>query len=254
MTEYGYFLNTKTAYRHSGQGRDVVLLHGWGQNMDMMKAVEDHLNTRFSVWNLDFPGFGESDPPAEPWGMEEYTAFLTEFIDKNGIREPILIAHSFGCRCAIRYAAVHHDVRKMCLTGAAGIRPRHRLDYQIRTKAYKAGKWLLKVTGNTGKLEELQKNSGSADYRAAEGVMRPTFVKVVNDDVTPILKDVLCPVLLVWGEKDEAVPLWMGQMMEKEMPDAGLAVFEGDDHWAYWHQPERFNRVLDIFLKEDSVL
>ena len=40
--------------------------------------------------------------------------------------------------------------------------------------------------------------------------------------------------------------------MEKMMPDAGLAIFEGDDHWAYWHQPDRFNRVLDIFLKGDA--
>ena len=140
----------------------------------------------------------------------------------------------------------------MCLTGAAGIRPKHDLEWHIRTKAYKAGKWMLKVTGNQKKLDELQKNSGSADYRAAEGVMRPTFVKVVNDDVSPLLKDVKCPVLLVWGEHDEAVPLWMGQMMEKEMPDAGLAVFEGDDHWAYWHQADRFNRVLDVFLKGDE--
>ena len=36
------------------------------------------------------------------------------------------------------------------------------------------------------------------------------------------------------------------------MADAGLAVFEGDDHWAYWHQAARFNTVLDIFLKEDE--
>lgn len=245
----GIFHQTKTEYRHTGEGRDVILLHGWGQNMTMMSAVEQHLQDRFSVWNLDFPGFGESDAPSEPWGVPDYTAFLEDFIVQNGIKDPILIAHSFGCRVAIRYAAVHHDVHKMCLTGAAGIRPKHGLKYQVRTKMYKVGKWALKVTGNTKKLEELQKNSGSADYRAAEGVMRPTFVKVVNDDVTPVLKDVQCPVLLVWGEYDEAVPLWMGQLMEKEMPDAGLAVFENDDHFAYWHQADRFNRVLDVFLK-----
>ena len=60
-----------------------------------------------------------------------------------------------------------------------------------------------------------------------------------------------CPVLLVWGEYDEAVPIEAGEIMEAEMPDAGLAVFEGDDHFAYWHQPDRFNRVLDIFLKPE---
>lgn len=249
--EKGIFNGTETAWRHAGKGRDVILLHGWGQNMDMMGVIEQHLIPFFSVWNLDFPGFGNSADPAEPWGVEDYRIFLEDFIGKNGIHDPILIGHSFGCRVAIRYAALHHDVYKMVLTGAAGIKPKKTAKQQLQTKAYKAGKWFLKATHQEKKLEELQANAGSEDYRNAKGVMRATFVKVVNDDVTPVLKDVQCPVLLVWGDQDTAAPLWMGKVMEQEMPDAGLAVFEGDDHWAYWHQSERFNRVLDAFLKED---
>ncbi len=242
-----------TAYIEAGNGNDVILLHGWGQNKEMMQMIFDHLKDRFHVYALDFPGFGESDEPPVAWGVEDYELFLEDFIHENGIQKPILIGHSFGCRVAIRYAAKNQDnVKKMCLTGAAGIRPKHGLDWQIRTKAYKAGKWFLKVTGQNEKLEQMQKNAGSEDYRNAKGIMKPTFVKVVNDDVSPILKDVKCSVLLVWGENDTAAPLWMGKQMEKEMADAGLAVFEGDDHWAYWHQAARFNAVLDIFLKGDE--
>lgn len=243
----------RTAYKEEGTGNAMILLHGWGQNKEMMDHIFDHFKDRFHVYSLDFPGFGESQDPPEAWGVIEYMHYLEDFITRFGIENPILIGHSFGCRVAIRYAAVHQDnVRKMCLTGAAGIRPKRGLEYQVRTKAYKAGKWFLKVTGQNEKLEELQKNAGSEDYRNAQGIMRPTFVKVVNDDVSDILKDVKCPVLLVWGDLDTAAPLWMGQQMEKEMPDAGLAIFQGDDHWAYWHQPDRFNRVLDVFLKEDE--
>ena len=101
--------------------------------------------------------------------------------------------------------------------------------------------------------EKLQDRSGSQDYRNAHGVMRETFVKVVNDDVSPLLPKVSCPVLLVWGSNDTAAPLWMGQQMEREMQDAGLAIFEGDDHFAYWNQAERFNRVLDAFITEDML-
>ncbi len=242
-----------TAYIEAGNGNDVILLHGWGQNKEMMQMIFDHLKDRFHVYALDFPGFGESDEPPVAWCVEDYELFLEDFIHENGIQKPILIGHSFGCRVAIRYAAKNQDnVKKMCLTGAAGIRPKHGLDWQIRTKAYKAGKWFLKVTGQNEKLEQMQKNAGSEDYRNAKGIMKPTFVKVVNDDVSPILKDVKCSVLLVWGENDTAAPLWMGKQMEKEMADAGLAVFEGDDHWAYWHQAARFNAVLDIFLKGDE--
>lgn len=242
-----------TAYIEAGNGNDVILLHGWGQNKEMMQVIFDHLKDRFHVWALDFPGFGESDEPPVAWGVEDYELFLEDFIHENEIKNPILIGHSFGCRVAIRYAAKNQDnVKKMCLTGAAGIRPKHGLDWQIRTKAYKVGKWLLKATGQKEKLEQMQKNAGSEDYRNAQGIMKPTFVKVVNDDVSPILKDVKCSVLLVWGEFDTAAPLWMGKQMEKEMPNAGLAIFEGDDHWAYWHQAARFNAVLDIFLKGDE--
>ena len=241
---------TETAYRISGEGRDVVLMHGWGQNMDMMAAIEEHLSPYFRVINLDFPGFGESAEPAKAWGMPEYVEFFRAFCAENGIENPILIAHSFGCRVAIRYAALY-PVYKMCLTGAAGIRPKLTAGQKMRTAVYKAGKKYLQLTGQHQRLKELQDRSGSVDYRNAKGVMRETFVKVVNDDLSPVLKEVKCPVLLVWGDKDEAAPLWMGQQMEREMPDAGLAVFQGDDHFAYWHQPARFNAVLDIFLKED---
>ena len=81
--------------------------------------------------------------------------------------------------------------------------------------------------------------------------MRETFVKVVNDDVRDLLKEISCPVLLVWGEYDDAVPLAMGKLMEQEMPDVGLAIFEKDNHFAYWNQSDRFNRVIDIFLEEE---
>lgn len=252
MTEFGIFANVKTAYRHVGEGQDVILLHGWGQNMEMMEQIEKHLASTFSVYNLDFPGFGESGLPPVAWDVCDYQKFLEDFVKQNGIVNPILIAHSFGCRVAIRYSALHPEVKKMVLTGAAGIKPEKTMTQQMKVMTYKAGKWFLKATGNEKKLQELQNKSGSVDYRNAQGVMRETFVKVVNDDIRPLLKEIQCPVLLVWGEYDEAVPLEMGKIMEREIPDAGLAIFERDNHFAYWNQSERFNRVLDAFLLEEK--
>jgi pimeloyl-ACP methyl ester carboxylesterase len=56
---------------------------------------------------------------------------------------------------------------------------------------------------------------------------------------------------LVFGDKDTATPIEEGRIMEAEMPDAGLAVFQGDDHWAFIHQAARFNAVLDVFFRGD---
>ena len=115
----------------------------------------------------------------------------------------------------------------------------------------KAAKKAITLVGSEAMLEDFKRKSGSDDYRNATGIMRETFVKVVNDDVSGMLEDVTVPVLLVWGENDEAAPLWMGKQMEAKMKNAGLAIFEGDDHFAYFNQSARFNRCLDVFLKED---
>ena len=79
--------------------------------------------------------------------------------------------------------------------------------------------------------------------------MRKTFVKVISEDLSPLLPQIKASTLLVWGENDQDTPLWMGKKMEKDIPDAGLVIFENDDHYAYLRQWPRFVRVLQAFLK-----
>ncbi len=218
----------------------------------MMAYIAGHLSAHMHVWNIDFPGFGKSEEPKETWGCEDYTAFLRDFIEANQIEEPVFIAHSFGCRIALRYAALY-PVRKMVLTGAAGLRDKRGMDWYLRTYSYKLGKKILSIGPLQKYKEQLSNKVGSEDYRNSSGVMRSTFVKVVNDDVRDLLPSIGTETLLVFGELDDATPVEKGKEMEKLMGNATLVIFEGDDHYAYFHQADRFNRVLDAFLKEDYV-
>lgn len=237
-------LDLNMYYEKSGsKGKKVVLLHGWGQNTEMMAFIAEHLKKKFIVYNLDFPGFGKSEEPKQAWGCEDYTDFLREFCIKNKIDNPIFIAHSFGCRIAIRYAH-KYGANKMVLTGAAGIRDTRTLSWYIKTYSYKLAKKILPETIRT----KYQNKVGSTDYQNATGVMRQTFVKVVNDDVKDLLPEVKTETLLVFGEKDEATPIQKGKMMERLMPNATLVIFENDDHYAYINEAQRFLAVLDAFL------
>lgn len=239
-------------YTKTGSGeKTVILMHGWGQNIEMMAPIAEHLKADFTVYNIDLPGFGQSSLPKVVSGVEEYTNMLKQFIDINNISNPIIIAHSFGVRIALLYAS-ENSVYKLILTGGAGILPKRGLRYYARTYAYKLGKIVLSLPGLSKLKEKFQNNSGSEDYRALTGVMRDSFVKIVNLDLTPVLKNIKAETLLVWGENDDATPLWMGKVMEKEIDNAGLAVFENDGHYAYWNQMSRFLSVIDIFLKEDK--
>ncbi len=238
-------------YEKSGEkGRPVLLLHGWGQNTEMMSFIASFLKDHFIVYNLDFPGFGKSMEPKEAWSCIDYTDFLREFCVLNEIEDPIIIAHSFGCRIAVRYAH-RFPVHKMVLTGAAGIRDNRTAEWYFKTYTYKAGKKIMSLPFLRQYKEKLADKVGSEDYRNAGGIMRQTFVKVVNDDISELLPEIDTETLLVFGEKDEATPVEKGKEMEKRMPNAALVIFENDDHYAYFHQWQRFNRVLDAFLKVD---
>ena len=95
--------------------------------------------------------------------------------------------------------------------------------------------------------DAIYKRIASEDYRNA-GPLRPTFVKVVNEDMSELLPRIAAPTLLVWGSEDDAAPLAHARTMERAIPDAGLIVFEGAGHFCYLEQPDRFCRIVRHFL------
>ena len=78
------------------EGKDVVLLHGWGQNIQMMKPVGDALQKEYLVTIIDLPGHGLSEEPKEPWQVDVFVEVLKKLLDQLKIKNPILIGHSFG--------------------------------------------------------------------------------------------------------------------------------------------------------------
>lgn len=242
-------LNHQFNYYMSGEGQDVILLHGWGQNIEMMMPLHQHLEKTYRVWTIDFPGFGESEMPQTPYNVDDYAAFLHAFVEVMGIINPTLIGHSFGGRVAIVYAN-HYPTHKLVLMDAAGIRPKRTLPYYLRIYTYKVSKRLIKLPFFNRYETHLASKAGSSDYRQLNDEMKKTFIKVVNQDLTSLLSTIKQPTLIIWGAKDDATPLAMGQLMEKKIPNAGLIVFEHAGHYAYLECLPQVLAALDIFLKE----
>ena len=219
-----------------GEGQPIVLLHGWGQNQYMMKFIQDHFSAEYQVINLDLPGFGESEEPKDVWNVQMYADALHELLEEIGVERPIMIAHSFGARIAIRYAILY-PMTKLVLTGAAGIKNKRGLSYYIRVYTYKFMKRL-----------HIKLNMGSVDYQHASPIMKGVLVASVEDDITYCLAHIPCTTLLVWGEYDNQTPLWMGKKMEEEIPDSALVILKKGDHFAYFHQSLKFISILEAFL------
>lgn len=244
----------KLNYKTQGSGRKVVLLHGWGGCADSFLPAFNHLSSFCEVYALDFPGFGESDPPPVPWDVTDYAQMLLKFFNFLGIDKAVLIGHSFGGRVSILFSALNPTyVDKLVLVDSAGIIPKRTWKYHFKVQRFKLAKKLFLRFSAKGSQEErmeaFYRKFGSADYKESGSALRQTFVKVVNQDLQGYLPRIKASTLLIWGENDQDTPLYFGQIMEKEIPDAGLVVFKGAGHFSYLDKINDFNIIVTKFLE-----
>lgn len=234
-----------------GSGPPVLVLPGWGASIETVYPIVAGLQDVATVHALDLPGFGESDlPPSQPWGVEEYQAFVAAFMDALQIGPATVIGHSNGGRIAITMAATEPArVERLVLVDSAGIRPKRTLRWYRRVAMAKVGKHAARLLGGPGERlrQLLVGRAGSADYLAA-GEMRPTLVRLVNTDLREHLPNIQAPTLLIWGSDDADTPLSAAREMERLIPDAGLVVLEGAGHYSYLDQPARFARIVSHFI------
>lgn len=230
----------------------VLVLHGWGASIDAVGSIVDGLAGRLEVVALDLPGFGESAEPPEAWDVGAYARFVLSVCDELGLERFSLVGHSFGARIGIVIAATEPGrLARIVLTGAAGIKPRRKPSYYGRVAVAKAGRAIGAVGGAPGRRlqDRMRRRVAARDWLEASEAMRGTFRRVIAEDLSPHLPNVRASTLLIWGERDDDTPLWMGRRMEEAIPDAGLVVLDGG-HYAYAERAGEFNRIAAHFLSE----
>lgn len=236
----------------TGEGRPLILMHGWGCNHTTVRSIASTAAQTHTVYNIDFPGFGDSQEPTDVWGVERYTRLVEELVAQEGLDSPVLIGHSFGGRVAILYSS-RNKVDKVVLVDAAGIKPKRSLKYYFKVYTFKAGKrfWeiLLGKEKAQKRIDQMRAKRGSSDYAGASPMMRRILSKVVNEDLTDRLQMISAPTLLIWGENDTATPLADAKKMSRLIPDAGLVSFPGCGHYSFLDNPIQFRAVLSSFLK-----
>ena len=241
--------------QYGTEGPPIILLHGWGANCELFRSTAQCLSKDFRVYALDFPGFGRSDVPPEGWSVSDYKEWLVRFLSYLQLDKVGIIAHSFGGRVSIKLAAENPNlIRMLVLVDSAGIRPPNTLHTVLVRSFFKILRWLSHrpFVGFLFKplYSTFYKRLASSDYQSSTGVMRQTFLKVVNEDLRDFLPRIQSPTLIVWGENDNDAPIFNAKLMEKLIPDAGLVVLKGAGHYSFLNKPIEFCIVAKYFLSK----
>lgn len=219
----------------------MLFLHGYMSAKECFYNNVPYFCGRYAVTAPDFPGFGGSSPLPAAWSVGDYASWLYEFMGACGIDGAYVVAHSFGARVAIKLAANFPQlVKKLVITGGAGIvKPRSRA-YMRKVKAYRMVKRIAPAFA--------ERHFGSEEYRALGGVMRESYKKIVNEDLRADAAAVSCPVLLIYGNEDTVTPAAEeGLLFAACMPHACLKII-GGGHFCFMCNYKIFNAEVAEFL------
>jgi pimeloyl-ACP methyl ester carboxylesterase len=243
----------KLYYDVEGEGPSLILLHGWGGNSYSLLPLTNVLKKDFRVFTLDLPGFGRSSKPVSAIGGEEYKTVVQKFIDAVGIQDYSIIGHSFGGRIAIKIASLKpKGLCSLVLIDSGGIKAEKETNQILSERFFKLLKKSVKLIFKGALqyriLETLKRHFGSDDYRRQDGIMREILVKIVNEDLTDLLPLIDVPTLIIWGEKDDILPVSHGRCMKQLLKDAQLEIIPNAGHFPYLDYLPKVYTVLYNFL------
>ena len=228
------YKNININYKVIGNGKtQIVFLHGWGGSIASFEYICNYLPDTTCLI-IDFPPFGESQEPRQPFTIFDYAELTLEIMRENDFVKPIIVGHSFGGRVAI-ILACGNFTSKLVLTASAGLKPKRSLKYYFKVVKNKICKKIgLKI-------------SGSKDYNALSPIMKKTFVNIVTTFLEKYAINITVPTLLFWGKKDKETPKYMAKRFNKLIKPSHLVLVKGG-HFAYIEQSNTFVHVLKYFI------
>ncbi|MFA4998814.1 MAG: alpha/beta hydrolase [Candidatus Paceibacterota bacterium] len=242
-------------YKIAGEGPAVLILHGWGGSSDSWKKVQEILAKEgFKVVVPDLPGFGKSLTPKEPWRVSDYVNWVNFFTNYLNLNDFYLVAHSFGGQVAVKFTILHPEkVRKIVFCASVAIRPKPGLKTRIIFSVARFGNAIFSPRYLV-RMKDAARNFfyillRHRDYVKANGTMKETIKKVLEEDLLLDLPKIKKDTLIVWGEDDKLVPLKHAHIYKEKIENSKMEVFPKIGHSPHLEIPDKLAQVLIKFFK-----
>lgn len=235
--------------------KTLIILHGWQSSKEKWQRVKENIESdEIEVIVPDLPGFKPETELEKPWNLDDYVEWLKDFSQDR--EKFFLLGHSFGGRMAIKFASKYpQKLFGLILVSAAGLKKGPSVSGKFLG-------WGTKMV-RTLKVEEMPQTRGlwqifkkffyryilrKTDYFEASGFLKDTIKNILEEDLTPLLREITVPVLILWGEKDRITPLSNAYLMEKEIRFSQLEILSKIGHTPHLENPELLVQRIKDFL------
>ena len=239
-------------------GVPVVLVHGFGGDLNGWLFNQPALAERHRVLALDLPGHGESAKDVGRGDLAALSDALLAFLDALGIESVHLVGHSLGGAASLRVALDHPArVASLSLIAPAGLGPEINAGFTSGLAAATKRKQLQPV------LETLFADKGLVSRDMAENLLRAKRLDGAQAALDAInsanfgggqqaellagrLGELTVPVQVLWGAKDEVIP---ARHAEGLPPEIRVTVLPGAGHMPHMEKAAEVNRALMDFIE-----
>ena len=250
----------------AGEGRPVVLIHGWPLSDEMYEyQYNDLINNKFRVIGITLRGFGQSSKPFGLYDYDVHARDIKKVLDSLEIKRAVLGGFSMGGPIAIRYISLYKaaHVSKLALFGAAAPIWTQRKDfpYNLPKKAVDAliklnFKDRPKLLSDFAKIfsatpTSLNKGIGSwlngICLSASSYATAKCLIALRDTDLRKDLAKIKVPTLIMHGKKDKICSFDLAEQMKAGISDSQLIPFENSGHSLFLEETEKFNAALIKF-------
>jgi pimeloyl-ACP methyl ester carboxylesterase len=249
------------------------LIHGLAGSSRTWQAVQPGLATGFDVIAPDLLGHGESAKPRGDYSLGAFASGLRDFLAALGVAQVTVIGQSFGGGVAMQLAYQHPELcSRLVLVGSGGLG--REVSWMLRLLTLPGAEQLMPLMFSRTVAE---RGNGIGDLLTRVGIQSPrvremwqaysslaqaenrrAFVRTMRGVIEPGGQSVSAldrlylaahiPTLIVWGDRDEIIPVGHAYTAHETIEGSRLVIMEGVGHFPHVEAPEEFLAVINEFL------
>jgi pimeloyl-ACP methyl ester carboxylesterase len=276
MEKFFQYKDSKIFYRTAGNGKPVVLLHGFGEDGNIWNDLAKVLQKKYLVIVPDIPGSGRSEMlKAENISIDDYAEVVKAIVNEELDEACVMIGHSMGGYITLAFAEKYRDLLQGFTLFHSSAFPDDEQKIQTRLKAIdfiqKNGAHEFLKTSIPGLFADRFKNQHAdvvdkliddGKQFSPEALIQYYHAMIKRPDRTHVLKDFgkvvrplkwpdhfTKPILFIIGEKDNAVPL-QSALKQCHLPSIShIKILKDVAHMGMLEEKEVCHQTILSFLE-----